>query len=370
MCKGVLGLLFVCMFARDVQARPQLVIDAWREPRLIGATARRMDLLSSLARVYCFAYANGQSLVQTDVPWVVRPSFAGTGDAFVELRQRCRAARIPLYMAADMLVWRDFTKCPLPQVVRPWLELTPTFDSGRGPVWDPVVYLSPFCPQVQDFVTSMAMAVGTGRSASDGLAVGLRLSPRLRFGTSQWARAHTIRALGWDPLDGVDVGQLPQWTECRESFIASMLETVAATARAGGEGRRMVAIGDGDLPISDLAAKGNAADNWLAWLERGLVDEVLVDAVWTPAITSKVWGALRQASLAQIARTGRTFLGTAQAPLARLAPLVGGRTDEVTPSLTEQYGQLKAAGAPLDAVTFYPRSLEELSEVQDIIKPR
>jgi len=153
------------------------------------------------------------------------------------------------------------------------------------------------------------------------------------------------------------------WTRWREANLTRFVAELTSYYRANRPGCSLIVLGTGDLPIRTIEQRCASSDNWLAWLETGLAHEVLLDTAWDEPRTGRIWATLRQLSLALIAKSGRTFLGTPEAPLSKLHPLIGYSQLPGSPGIEAQYQTLKAAGAPLDQVAFCPASVEQLDQI-------
>lgn len=359
-------LTVLCLACGAAMARPRLVVDTWQEPRLLGATLQRPAARNHFELIYVLVYRRGQTLYDTALPTLVRaPEAAGAAP----LARLARDLPLPWQAAAELLEWS-----PPASDADPDLPVTLAVDaSGSACVGQEAAYLAPHQGRNQALLAGLLAEWQRWPAQPAGVLLGFRMSRERCLGLDQASRGEFIRSQALDPAHPHGDDEVQAWARWREGSLTRVLGQLVGTLRKARPSLPVTALGTGDLPIRTPLERASSADNWLEWLATGVVDEVLLDTTWSADRTPRVWAILRALSTARLRATGRSYLGSASQPLARLRPLVysgpptarhqtPGR-HERQPDWEAQFSALRTSGAPVENAVFYPRSLEELDQV-------
>ncbi|MGF1493037.1 MAG: glycoside hydrolase family 10 protein [Microcoleaceae cyanobacterium] len=130
-----------------------------------------------------------------------------------------------------------------------------------------VVWLNPFHPQVQQFITSLVLEIMT-RYDADGIQFDDHMSLPNAFGydnyTASLYRQETGQSPPSDPED-------PDWVRWRANKITAFMESLHKAVKA----KKPKTIFSVAPNYYDFAYKLQLQD-WVAWLNKGLIDELVV----------------------------------------------------------------------------------------------
>lgn len=323
-------------------------------------------MVGSIGCLHVLVQHDAETLYDTSVAGYGRSGLAGDRTLLSRLASTCGAGKSVLSYAAEPLRAESAYR----RKNDGWDDLEWNGAGQLASAVDGAGYLSPWQPATGERLSVLLSEWAKLRTPPTALTLSLRLPRERIFGYSEKQRGAYIRDRARDPIDLRTPEEFAEWGLWREAKMTSLLKTLLDGYRAQRPGTRVTALGTAELPIMTPAERCAPADNWLDWLDQGLVQEVLLDTVWEPKTTGRIWGVLRQISLAQLQRTGKSSLGTAQNPVANLHPLIGYTVLEDGPTWQQQYATLKAEGAPLDSICYCPNTIKELDEILAFIKPR
>ncbi|KEF41094.1 MAG: hypothetical protein ER33_13295 [Cyanobium sp. CACIAM 14] len=139
-----------------------------------------------------------------------------------------------------------------------------------------VVWLNPFHPEVQAFITELVLEILTTYDA-DGIQFDDHMSLPREFGYDEVTRAayrqDTKKEPPADPAD-------PAWVKWRADRITAFMDQLRRTIRS----RRPDAIVSVSPNYHDFAYKLQLQD-WLTWVRRGIADEIVMQ-VYRPDLAS------------------------------------------------------------------------------------
>jgi uncharacterized lipoprotein YddW (UPF0748 family) len=139
-----------------------------------------------------------------------------------------------------------------------------------------VAWLNPFHPEVQQFISELVLEILTAYDA-DGIQFDDHFSLPSQFGYDPFTvalyRSETKKAPPANPQD-------PAWIQWRADRISAFLARLRQEIRS----RRPKALVSVSPNYHDFAFRFQL-QNWLAWVRRGLVDEVVVQ-VYRPDLAS------------------------------------------------------------------------------------
>ncbi len=203
-----------------------------------------------------------------------------------------------------------------------------------------VVWLNPFRPEVQQLITELVLEI-LERSGGDGIQFDDHMSLPSSFGYDPWTlaeyRRDTRRAAPADPQD-------PAWLKWRADRLTAFMARLHAAVKA----RHPGAIVSVSPNYHDFAYKLQLQD-WRAWVQRGCVDELLVQ-LYRPDLAS-FQAELSRPELAESLRRIPVAIGI----------LSGQRTQPVPVALIEAQA-LAARQRGLGAAFFYFETLWSLGE--------
>ncbi len=156
--------------------------------------------------------------------------------------------------------------------------LTQKLDGGRTSVSaaGEVVWLNPFHPEVQAFITELVMEIVNGYDG-DGIQFDDHMTLPSTFGYDPYTRDLYRREMKRDPPANP---QDPGWLKWRADRITAFMDQLHRTISAA-KPNTIVSVSPN---YYDFAYKFQLQD-WLTWVRRGLVDELLVQ-VYRPDLES------------------------------------------------------------------------------------
>ncbi|WP_232756414.1 glycoside hydrolase family 10 protein [Vulcanococcus limneticus] len=158
--------------------------------------------------------------------------------------------------------------------------LTRKQDGGRTSISaaGEVAWLNPFRPEVQQLITDLVLEV-VGNYDADGIQFDDHMSLPREFGYDPFTMALYAKETGKPPpANPADAAWMKWRTERITAFIGRLSQAVKA--------RRPGAIVSVSPNYYDFALKLQLQD-WLAWVRRGLVDELLIQ-IYRPDLESFV----------------------------------------------------------------------------------
>jgi uncharacterized lipoprotein YddW (UPF0748 family) len=141
-----------------------------------------------------------------------------------------------------------------------------------------VVWLNPFRPEVQQLITDLVLEVVSTYGA-DGIQFDDHMSLPREFGYDAFTTALYRKDTGREPPANADD---PAWVKWRADRITAFLQRLAVAVRAARPGA-IISISPN---YYDFAYKLQLQD-WRAWVQRGIADELLVQ-IYRPDLDSYI----------------------------------------------------------------------------------
>jgi hypothetical protein len=280
---GLLALALVVLIPALASARSvELLLDPWTTPALVERLATGRVPLGRWARVHIVVFQNGQCL------WRQPPAEFGPSAVFADediltpLVEQIRRAGLPWFAAADLLCWHN-ARQDRPAILsnhEEWLEAAAP--NGCSTCGEPEVYASPFNPAVVDAISRLAGDLGGSPLAPDGMTVRCYLSSSSALGFSTAARLAFIREHRRDPLDidFTDSVEVDEWRRWRESGVTQVLDAAVSSFRQARPGAPVLGWVMGEYYAQVADQRSWAAQDWLDWSRRSLVDGLIVEGRW------------------------------------------------------------------------------------------
>jgi hypothetical protein len=330
----------------------QILLDPWAGAAVVRAACAQPAQLKAGGRVHLVLFANGETACSLPgAPFPVRDP-AASESLYAQVATACAQAKVPLYVACDLLRWEraDVGRSKVVADHPDWLEDFPR--DWCQPPTSPDRYVSPHHPQVQAAIKALLAAVAKLQPRPAGVTLAYRLSDEVPLGFSVASRAATIRGHGLDPIDIYSHEDWLAYSRWVEDAFAAQFKALTAGLRQAMPGVKVTAWVNGAYHTRPPGDRERTGDNWIRWLTDGAAEDALLDDQWQ---------VFRRADeFLLLERMAKTT--PALAPLlAKYSILVRMRDAEGKPLHETQLRFLKARHAPTGRVTFQPGRPEDLA---------
>ena len=308
---------------------------------------------------------NGWSMIPADHELLKSPRAPAASEAdsrrLVALAKSC-GKRYGL--AFDLLQWADAGAKPESFANRGLLELdNRLLCSGENEG----LFVSPLNQSVRQYLRRSLLQAISSYPDARFVLVKCRLARFTLLGFSEATRQASIAALHLDPVD-LPLGSLTtdrydeldrEWLKWRSDAVTELLSEMMGEVRKKAPGIRVIGIVHPTIYSWPESQRYFPAQDWQAWLKRGLFDEVLFDDVWNTE--QAAWTYTEAQRIAKQAAPG-----IACRPLIRVR-----ESSSSLDKLAVVWGVLNAQDAPEPAV--YVQSSSELKLVTEnwkLFEPR